>query len=80
MHATGALFAFASLVLPALAARELCRTMAAMLWAAPLLGASVTFVALFAAHTADLPPGQVAAALLGAVLLMAWLLRTTRPR
>src|SRR6185295_8383025 len=60
IHATGLLFAFGCAVLPVLVARELCRSLAALLWLVPVLGCASTGVGLYFAHQGDLPPGQVA--------------------
>ncbi len=77
-HATGSLFAFASLALPALAARELCRTMAGMLIVAPMVAVVTTFASLFVAHVVDFPPGQVATAMLALVALVARIVHAAR--
>ncbi|HEX5054008.1 MAG TPA: metal ABC transporter permease [Planctomycetota bacterium] len=69
IHSTGLLFAFGLTVLPVLLARSVARSLAAMLWLAPLLGSLVTAAALVLAHVGDLPPGQVAVG--GLVLLLA---------
>ncbi len=66
----GTLYAFGCLVLPALIARSWCRTMAAMFIAAPLIAVITSVVAFVWANDADLPPGQMAVALLGAVLVI----------
>ena len=71
----GTLYAFGCLVLPALIARSWCRTMAAMFIAAPLIALVVTVIAFVWANDADLPPGQMAVALLGVVLVLGQVVR-----
>ncbi|MFO1077460.1 MAG: metal ABC transporter permease [Planctomycetota bacterium] len=70
IHATGLLFAFGSLVLPVLLARGIARSLAAVLWLAPVLGVATTALALVVAHVADLPPGQVAVGGLALLLVV----------
>lgn len=82
IHATGLLFAFGLTVLPVLVARELARSLRAMLFLAPSLGVVVTGASLVVADQQDLPPGQVAVG--GLVLLLplaggaSWLLHRRR--
>lgn len=64
----GALYAFACLALPALAARGFCRTMRGMLIAAPVVALLAAAAGFAAAHRWDWPPGQTAAALLSALV------------
>lgn len=71
IHATGLLFAFGLTVLPVLIARELARSLAAVLWLAPALGLVGTAAALVVAHLRDWPPGQVAVGGLVLVLPLA---------
>jgi manganese/iron transport system permease protein len=80
MHSAGTLYTFSCLALPALCARQLCRTMRAMLVVAPLVGLVTTFVGFVLANGYDHPPGQVAAAVQAGVLLLAWVGRGLRPR
>ena len=70
IRVSGLLFAFGCLVLPALAARGLCREVRTQFIVAPLLalGAGVAGFALANHH--DLPPAQVAVGLLCAVPLV----------
>lgn len=58
--ATGLLYTFAAMVLPALAARAAVRSLAAIVWLAPALGLVGQLAAFALAHRLDLPPGQVA--------------------
>ena len=80
MHATGTLYAFGCLALPALAAKELCRSMRGMLLTSPLIAASTAAMGMVTAHAADLPTGQMAVAIQCLALLLARGLRATRPR
>jgi ABC-type Mn2+/Zn2+ transport system permease subunit len=72
MHSSGTLFTFSSLALPALAARQVCRTMRAMLWVAPVLAVGVTLLGFVLANGWDHPPGQMAAAVQAAVVALGW--------
>jgi zinc transport system permease protein len=68
----GALLTTALLVLPALAARRLTRHLGVVPWLAVLIGEVAVSAGFAIAWSADLPPGQVAVALLGAVLAASW--------
>ena len=70
---TGALFTTALLVMPVLAARRLLHRLAPLPWLAVLLP-EIAVTAGFALSWAwDLPPGQVAVAILGLFLVATWL-------
>ena len=69
------IYAFGCLVLPALAARNLCAEARQMLFVAPLLALSTSFSAFVIANEYDLPPGQTAAALQCLLLALAWAFR-----
>jgi ABC-type Mn2+/Zn2+ transport system permease subunit len=60
----GFLFAFAALLLPAVAARRLSKRALPLWWLAPLLGALQAALGLALAHVWDLPPGLCAAAVM----------------
>ncbi|MBA3686552.1 MAG: metal ABC transporter permease, partial [Planctomycetes bacterium] len=79
----GLLFAFGCLVLPALAARGLCREVRSQFLVAPALAVAACVVGFALANHHDLPPAQVAVGLLCAIPLatgsLAWL-RGLRPR
>lgn len=75
IRAAGALYAFGCLVLPALAAKALCREVRTMTWVAPALAAAASLAGFFAAHALDLPPAHLAVALLAALLPFLWLRR-----
>jgi len=68
----GTIFTFGCLVLPALAARNLCREVRTMFVVAPLLGLAGSVVSFVLAHDLDYPPGQTTAFVLSVVLLVAW--------
>jgi ABC-type Mn2+/Zn2+ transport system permease subunit len=75
IRASGALFAFGALVLPALAAKGLCREVRSMAWVAPALGAAAAFAGFFAGHAFDVPPAHATVALLAAAVALTWLRR-----
>jgi zinc transport system permease protein len=68
----GVLLTTALLVLPALAARRLCRRLATVPWLAVGLAEAAVTAGFAIAWSADLPPAQVAVALLGLVLAASW--------
>ena len=74
----GAIFTFGCLVLPALAARSLCREVRTMFLVAPALGLAAAMVAFVLAHALDFPPGQTTAFVQCLVLVAAWGIRFTR--
>jgi ABC-type Mn2+/Zn2+ transport system permease subunit len=73
IHIAGVLFAFGALVLPALAAKNVCREVRQMLVVAPVLSLVTTLAALVVANAYDYPPGQMAVAFDAAILLLAWM-------
>ncbi len=74
IHTAGSLFTFACLVLPPLAAKSICRTTRSMFLVSPLVAAITSFFAFMLADYYDYPPGQLAAALLAAMVLLLRLL------
>lgn len=85
IRVSGLLFAFGCLVLPALAARGLCREVRTQFLVAPMLALSTGVVGFAVANHHDLPPAQVAVGLLCAIPLatsvIGWLRRPgLRPR
>ncbi len=76
----GVIYAFGCLVLPALVAKNLCREVRTMFVLAPLLALATSTAAFVLANAYDLPPGQLAAALLAAQLVAAWALAPLRAR
>ena len=80
IHVSGVVYAFASLVLPALIAKNLGRTARSLFFLAPCISLATGVVAFVLANHYDFPPGQMAAACLCALLAGAWVLRAVRPR
>lgn len=80
IHVSGVVFAFASLVLPALIAKNLGRTAGSLFILAPLVSLGMSVLAFIVANAYDYPPGQMAAACLALLLAAAWLFRAMRPR
>ena len=80
IHVSGVVFTFASLVLPALIAKNLGRTARSLFFLAPCVSLATGVVAFVLANHHDFPPGQFAAACLCALLAGAWLWRALRPR
>jgi ABC-type Mn2+/Zn2+ transport system permease subunit len=78
LHAAGLVFTFGGLVLPALAARNLCREIISLFWCAPVLALASAVPAFVVANHQDLPPAQVTVALECVVLLVAWVWRARR--
>jgi len=78
MRASGMLFTFGCLVLPALIAANLCREVRTMFLVAPLvalLSASTGFVL---ANYYDYPPAQLIVALMCLLLALTWIVRAIR--
>ena len=80
IHVSGVVYAFASLVLPALIAKNLGRTARSLFFLAPCISLATGVLAFVLANHYDFPPGQAAAACLCVLLAGAWLLRAVRPR
>ena len=79
IHSAGMIYTFGCLVLPAMAARKLCREVRPMFAVAPVIGLGTAVAAFVVANSADLPPAQLTVALQCVVLGVAWLWRA-RPR
>ncbi len=75
IHVSGVIYAFGCLVLPAMAAKHLCSEVRRMLIAAPLLGLAGSLAAFVIANHLDYPPGQLAVALLCAIVVLSWFAR-----
>ncbi|MCZ7643910.1 MAG: metal ABC transporter permease [Planctomycetota bacterium] len=75
IRCAGTLYAFGCLALPALAARQLCRELGAMLAVAPLLALGAAGAGFMLAHRFDLPPAHATVGLLAACLPAACLAR-----
>ena len=75
----GTIYVFGCLVLPALSARATCREMRSMFWVAPAIALATTVPAFVLAHALDLPPAQLAVAIMAGALVVAWGMRWMRP-
>jgi ABC-type Mn2+/Zn2+ transport system permease subunit len=72
IRVAGTLFAFGCLVLPVMAARNVCRrSLPLFLWS-PVVAVAVTGVAFVLAHGWDHPPAQEAVALLAGTVAATW--------
>lgn len=80
IHVSGVVYAFASLVLPALVAKNVGHTARSLFVLAPCVSLASGGAAFVLANEYDYPPGQMAAACLAGLLAGAWLLRVVRPR
>jgi ABC-type Mn2+/Zn2+ transport system permease subunit len=69
------LYTFGCLVLPALAAKNLCREVRYMFLAAPLVGLVIGVIGSILANSHDYPPGQMTVFLLCLLLVIVWLFR-----
>ena len=78
LRATGLLYTFGCLVLPALAARSLCREIGPMFTVAPVLAVLTATIGFILANGWDYPPAQMIVAVQALLLLAAWLIRFTR--
>jgi zinc transport system permease protein len=78
IRATGMLFTFGSLVLPALVAKNLCREVKAMFFAAPAVALATNTIGFVLANHYDFPPAQMNVALNGLLLLLAWIYSAVR--
>jgi ABC-type Mn2+/Zn2+ transport system permease subunit len=75
IRTSGMLYTFGCLVLPAMAAKALCREVAQMFWVAPVVGLASAVAAFVVANEYDYPPGQMTVAVLSAVVVVAWCVR-----
>ena len=80
IRVSGMLFTFACLVLPALAARNLCTEIRSMFLISPVIGVGGVLTGLALAHAQDLPPGQTAVAVQAFALALAWIAGGVRRR
>lgn len=76
IHVSGLIYTFGCLVLPAIAARNLCREMRSMLWVAPLLAVAAAALAFVVANAWDLPPAHATVAVLCGLVALSWLRRS----
>jgi ABC-type Mn2+/Zn2+ transport system permease subunit len=75
IRVAGVYYALACLVLPALAAKNLCHEVRTMFLVAPIIAVTSGVIGFVLADRYDYPPAQVAIALLCLVLACAWLYR-----
>ena len=78
IRASGMLYTFGCLVLPALVAKNICREVRPMFLVAPILAVGTGAIGFVLANHYDYPPAQMTVALLSLLLMMAWLLRRLR--
>lgn len=78
IKASGMLYTFGCLVLPALIAKNLCREIRFMFWVAPVVAMGTGWMGFLLAHHFDYPPGQLTVALFCFLLLIAWIFRRFR--
>ena len=76
--ASGLLFTFGCLVLPALVARNVLREAAPMFLVAPLIAVVTTALSFLLADRLDYPPGQLTVVSLGLFVVLAWIYRWVR--
>jgi zinc transport system permease protein len=80
IHVSGVMYAFACLVLPALVAKNLSRSVHTMFFVSPAIALGAGIVAFILANYYDYPPGQMATACLCFLLVLAWFLHLIRDR
>lgn len=78
IQSSGMLFTFGALVLPAMAARNICREVGSMFLVAPILGVLGALVGLFLSAGMDLPPGQTTVVVQCSLLILSWVWRQFR--
>jgi ABC-type Mn2+/Zn2+ transport system permease subunit len=78
IRVSGMLFTFGCLVLPALAAKSLCREVGRMFLVAPVVGVASAVVAFVVANEYDYPPAQMTVALLAGVVVISWIVKAVR--
>ena len=75
IRATGMLYTFGCLVLPALVAKNLCREVRYMFLVAPIVAVGTGVIGFLLANQYDFPPGQMTVALFCLELTGAWIFR-----
>ncbi|MCK7491441.1 MAG: metal ABC transporter permease [Comamonadaceae bacterium] len=80
IRAAGVLFTFGCLILPALAAKAAGRRIAPLFFTAPVICLVALAISFVMANHLDIPPGQMAVAVLCASVLIAWVARFVRIR
>jgi ABC-type Mn2+/Zn2+ transport system permease subunit len=77
---SGMLYTFGCLVLPAMAAKSVCRQVRHLFWVAPLLAVAAAVAAFVLANHHDFPPAQLTVSLLALLVLLGWLYRALARR
>ncbi len=72
VRASGMLYSFGMLVLPALIAKNICREVRPMLVVSPVLAVAIATVGFVLANYYDFPPAQMTVALACVLLIVAW--------
>ena len=80
IHVSGVVFGFASLVLPALVAKNVCREIRRLFVVAPVVSLGTGIIAFVLANEYDYPPGQMAATSLSIIFVFAWAFRRMQQR
>jgi ABC-type Mn2+/Zn2+ transport system permease subunit len=80
IRSSGMLYTFGCLVLPALAAKNVCREVRPMFLVSPAVAVAAGVAGFMAANRYDYPPGQMTVAVLCLALAAAWLWRWGRQR
>jgi len=78
IRASGMLYTFGCLVLPALVAKNLCREVRHMFFVAPVVAILVGITGFVLANGYDYPPGQMTVTLFCVLLVLVWILRRLR--
>jgi len=75
IRASGMLYTFGCLVLPALVAKNLCREVRQMFFVAPVVAVVIGIIGFVLANYYDYPPGQMTVALFSLLLVLVWFFR-----
>jgi ABC-type Mn2+/Zn2+ transport system permease subunit len=75
IRASGMLYTFGCLVLPALVAKNLCREVRQMFLVAPVVAILIGIIGFVLANSYDYPPGQLTVALFCFLLVLIWIIR-----
>ncbi|MGH9388628.1 MAG: metal ABC transporter permease, partial [Vicinamibacteria bacterium] len=78
IRASGMLYSFGCLVLPALVAKNVCREVRPMFLVAPLFAFATGVIGFALADLYDFPPAQLTVALFSLLLAIAWFIRRIR--
>lgn len=78
IRASGLLYAFGCLVLPALAAKNACPAMRPMLWVAPLIALATAAAGCVVGNHYDFPLAHLTVALQAGLLAAAWIVHSLR--